>query len=311
MLLLLLLLLLCAAQLAASSSRVMIVANHVQPGGPSVATVAQLQALLDAHPNTVFDVSHSRWTVKNQSIWLRSNRSLVMDSTTVIEGTGLLPLTNPKHEGGGAVLTVTGTNISVAGGRIQQEILSACAQAKVQPTPGACNFGVDIYYSSGITFRDMVVEGSFMSAVRVVGGFWPAGIRPGAPPTSSDWVTLPGLVRQPVLITNVTLLHHRNESFFQLRGFWTVITANVIFSRNTILGSFGYAIDLDSSSSANLVVNNYMKGCLWEGIFTEYSAVGNTIVGNTVLANVSYDQGIHIVSDSPPLPLLYLTPFGW
>ena len=39
-------------------------------------------------------------------------------------------------------------------------------------------------------------------------------------------------------------------------------------------------------------VNNYMKGCLWEGIFTEYSAVQNTIVGNTVIANVTYDQGM-------------------
>ena len=46
----------------------------------------------------------------------------------------------------------------------------------------------------------------------------------------------------------------------------------------------------DSSSSANMVVNNYMKGCLWEGIFTEYSAMQNTIVGNTVIANVTYDQ---------------------
>jgi parallel beta-helix repeat protein len=161
-----------------------------------------------------------------------------------------------------------------------------------------------------------VVEGSFMSAVRVLGGFWPAGIKPGAPPVVSDWVVLPGLARQPVLITNVTLLHHRNESFFQLRGFWTVIAANVIFSRNTILGGFGYAIDLDSSSSANLVVNNFMKGCLWEGIFTEYSAVGNTIVGNTVIANVTYDQGIHIngelnvVVDNTVLMLDGVTPGG-
>ena len=68
----------------------------------------------------------------------------------------------------------------------------------------------------------------------------------------------------------------------------------MIFSRNTILGAFGYAIDLDSSSSANLVVSNYMKGCLWEGIFTEYSAVQNTILGNTVVANVTFDQGIHV-----------------
>ncbi len=86
---------------------------------------------------------------------------------------------------------------------------------------------------------------------------------------TTSWATLGGLARQPVFITNVTLLHHANHSLFQLRGFWTVMTQNVIFSRNTILGPFGYSIDLDSSSSANLVTNNYMKGCLWEGIFTE------------------------------------------
>jgi hypothetical protein len=147
-------LLLSAAPARGNCSRVTIVANRVQPGGQSVATVAQLQALLDTHPSTVFDVSRSRWTVSNQSIWLRSNRSLLMDSATVIEGTGLLPLTDAAHEGGGAVLTVTGSNISVAGGRIEQDILPACVQPKVQPTAGACNFGVDIYHSSAVTFRD-------------------------------------------------------------------------------------------------------------------------------------------------------------
>ena len=221
-----------------------------------------------------------------------------MDSTTTFEGTAETPWT--KHgagqtgEGGGALVTVSGNNISLVGGRFEQEILPACAQVKVQPSPGACNFAVDIYYASGVVFRDTVVEGSFMSAVRVQESFCPAGINPGAPPLITDWAVLPGLAKQPVLITNITLLHHRNESLFQLRGFCTVMASNVIFTRNTILGGFGYAIDLDSSSSANLVVNNFMKGCLWEGIFTEYSAVQNTIVGNTVIADVMYDQGIHL-----------------
>jgi hypothetical protein len=30
-----------------------------------------------------------------------------------------------------------------------------------------------------------------------------------------------------------------------------------------------YSIDLDSSSSGNLVTNNYIEGCIWEGVFTE------------------------------------------
>eukprot|EP01048_Picozoa_sp_COSAG05_P024193 COSAG05_NODE_5574_length_1137_cov_1.023121_2_plen_308_part_00 len=273
-----------------------IVANRVLPSGAPVYSVAQLQQLLDTHAAGVFRVRNSRWTITNTTVWLRSNRSLIMDNVTVFEGTAEVPWTEhgtgQTGEGGGALVTVTGNNISLVGGRFEQEILPECAEAQVQPTPGACNFAVDIYYASGVTFRDTVVEGSFMSAVRVQEGFWPGAIKPGAPPVRTDWAVLPGLARQPVLITNVTLLHHRNESFFQLRGFWTVMASNVIFTRNTILGGFGYAIDLDSSSSANLVVNNYMKGCLWEGIFTEYSAVQNTIVGNTVIANVTYDQGV-------------------
>jgi parallel beta-helix repeat protein len=284
-----------------ASHRLLIVSNRVQTGwaaGAPVRTVAELQAVLDNSPG-VIEVHASRWQVSNRTISLRSHRTLLMDAATTITGTAPIPWT--KHgtgevgEGGGALLTVSGTNISVAGGRFEQEILPACEGVKTQPTPGACNFAVDIYYSSGVTLRDSVVQGSFMSAVRVqesVG--WPAGVKPGAPPVASKWVTLPGLARQPTLITNVTLLHHRNASFFQLRGFWTVMAANVIFTRNTILGPFAYAIDLDSSSSGNLVTNNYMKGCLWEGIFTEYSAVHNVITGNTVVANCTYNQAIHI-----------------
>jgi parallel beta-helix repeat protein len=273
-------------------------ANQVV-GGDVVDTVEQLQRLLDSCPGGIFNIRNSRWTVSNQTIMLRSNRSLIMDASTVITGIAELPWT--KHgagevgEGGGALLTVSGNNISVAGGRFEQEILPACAEVKTQPIQGACNFAIDIYYSSGITLRDSVIQGSFMTAVRVQESIgWPAGIKPGMPPVASKWVTLPGIARQPVLITNVTLLHHRNQTFFQLRGFWTVMTANVIFARNTILGPFGYAIDLDSSSSGNLVTNNYMKGCLWEGIFTEYSAVHNVITGNKVVANCTYDQAIHI-----------------
>ena len=107
------------------------------------------------------------------------------------------------------------------------------------------------------------------------------------------------MAKRPVFITNVSLLHHSDPSFWQLRGFWTVSAQNVIFVRNKILGSFmyllrmihmhyaictcictykfynkhfiyvirsRYAIDLDSSSSENLVHNNYIEGCVWEGL---------------------------------------------
>jgi len=219
----------------------------------------------------------------------------MMDSETVISNSALMPSTEVKKQQGhlvtgyGALLTVVGNNVGVVGGRFEQQnqsIVCNCCRS-------TCNFAIDIYRSSGVKLRDSVVHGSFASSVRVQSGYG-SGISPTQPPGTTSWATLSGLARQPVFITNVTLLHHANHSLFQLRGFWTVMTQNVIFSRNTILGPFMYSIDLDSSSSANIVHNNYMEGPVWEGIFTEYSAVGNVITGNTVVGNVANQAHIHV-----------------
>ena len=126
--------------------------------------------------------------------------------------------------------------IGVVGGRFEQsaqDITCTCCA-------GGCNFAIDIYHSSGVKLRDSVVQGSFGSAVRVQEGYSPAGIKPGAPPVETEWATLSGLARQPVFITNVTLLHHANASLFSLRGFWTVTAMNVILVRNRIMGPFMY-----------------------------------------------------------------------
>ena len=69
-----------------------IVANRVQPGGAPVHSVAQLQALLDTRAG-VFRVRNSRWTITNATVWLRSDRSLIMDSATTFEGTAEVPWT--------------------------------------------------------------------------------------------------------------------------------------------------------------------------------------------------------------------------
>ena len=142
----------CLANVGSSSADVRIVANEVRPSGQPVHTVAQLQALLDANPNTTFHVSRSRWEIdaaEPQSIWLRDNRTLVMSSDTVIAGAARMPATSSLHAGGGALLTVNGNNITLVGGRFEQDILPACNSS-------SCNFAIDIYYSSGVTFRDTV-----------------------------------------------------------------------------------------------------------------------------------------------------------
>ena len=117
----------------------------------------------------------------------------------------------------GALLTISGNNIGLAGGQFLQDkqgIVCNCCQQ-------GCNFAVDIYHSSGVKFRDSVVQGSYGSAVRVQEQYDPGCGKPGGPPVATKWGILPGLARQPVFITNVTLLHHSNSSFFGLRGFWT------------------------------------------------------------------------------------------
>jgi|EP01047_Picozoa_sp_COSAG01_P046602 hypothetical protein len=162
-----------------------------------------------------------------KSIWLRSNRTLSMDSETTIESDVLLPSTEHKLVSGkaitgyGALLTISGNNIGCVGGQFLQEtqdIQCNCCRGN------GCNFAVDIYHSSGVTFRDSVTRGSYGSAVRVLETRdGTAGVHANRPPVETEWGLLAGLARQPVFITNVTLHHHHNDSFFNLRGFWTVM----------------------------------------------------------------------------------------
>lgn len=184
---------------------------------------------------TEFRVTRSHWTIDSQnprSIWLRSNRTLLMDSETTIVSKVLLPSTEHKVVNGkpvtgyGALLTITGNNVACAGGQFLQEtqnITCNCCR-------DGCNFAVDIYHASGVTFRDSVTRGSFGSAVRVQETRdGTGGVQPTRPPVITKWGLLPGLARQPVFITNVTLYHHDNGSFFNLRGFWTVMVRDIAF----------------------------------------------------------------------------------
>ena len=134
------------------SNTIDIVANKVIGGG-NVPTVAALQALLDGHPGTLFRVKASRWQIDAaapKSIWLRDNRTLLMDGQTVIENPAgaLLPSTYVQPGPGGkaitgygALLTVSGNNIGVVGGRFEQQPQNlSCTWGKP-----ACNFAIDIF----------------------------------------------------------------------------------------------------------------------------------------------------------------------
>ena len=65
-------------------------ANHIDflPSQKKRTTARELQALLDANPNTVVQLRQSSFEIipdgNNSGITIRSNRSIVMDSTSVI-----------------------------------------------------------------------------------------------------------------------------------------------------------------------------------------------------------------------------------
>ena len=65
--------------------RVEITANRL--GGRQVETVAQLNAVLEAHPNAIGYVRDSAFTIdpaRPEPVRVRSNRSLVLDGATTI-----------------------------------------------------------------------------------------------------------------------------------------------------------------------------------------------------------------------------------
>lgn len=201
-----------------------------------------------AYVCTEFRVSRSHWTISAQnpqSIWLRDNRTLLMDSDTIIDSKVLLPSTEHKVINGkpvtgyGALLTITGNNVACVGGQFLQEsqnITCNCCR-------DGCNFAVDIYHASGVILRDSVTKGSFGSAVRVQETRdGTGGVEPTRPPVETQWGLLPGLARQPVFITNVSLHHHSNASFFSLRGFWTVTVRKCLLYSLSIVRVFKLSV---------------------------------------------------------------------
>ena len=99
--------------------------------GQAVETVAQLQQVLDSHPNTIVYVSGSSFTIDKadpQPIRLHSDRSLVMDAATTILADGVvMPPTDPTPpqnvSGYGGVVVLSGENIAISGGNIEQTAL--------------------------------------------------------------------------------------------------------------------------------------------------------------------------------------------
>jgi parallel beta-helix repeat protein len=260
---------------------VRIVKNLLVASGTPVFTVAQLQATLDSSPDTVFSIEQSQWdidTAKPLPIILRSNRSLIMDDATLISSSVTVPPVPLQRspQWGGALLVISGENIAVSGGRFLQ--LSEDM---------ATGFAIVMEKSRDVKLRDGLIQGNFENSCIVnFDDYWIDGY---TPPVGTTWPTFNGLVSPPNLITNMTIRHHPNATQYNSRGIWLVMSQNIIITRNNIWGNFVFGIDLDSSSSANIVASNYVNGCSTGGVVTEYGATHNILVNNHVQANGVYN----------------------
>ncbi len=296
----------------ALTSRVLIADNKLVGSGAVVKTVAQLQQVLDSHPGTIVDLARSTFTIDRadpQPVRLTSNRSLLMDAQTTIRNDGAtMPPTDPTPpqnvSGYGGLVVVTGDNVALAGGRIEQTALDlVCKYGPNRDTGGSCNFGVDVWNAVNAKVTGVTIHGSFSDAIRV---FNSQGIDRGKPVAESfGKAALAALTRRPVVIAHNTLVNpfsHGNCSTctVQPRGIWLIVSAGVIVSSNTVVGPWLYGIDMDSEASFCTITNNTVTDSLYASIFVEMQCTGNIITGNTVRQSgtnpYSKCGGIHVDS---------------
>ena len=280
--------------------------------GQPVETVAQLQRVLDSHPGTVVYVSGSLFTIDwadPKPVVLRSNRSLVMDAATTIRNDGaVMPPTDPTPpqnvSGYGGVVVISGSNIALSGGNIEQTALDlVCKYGPDRDTGGSCNFGVDIFHASDAKVTGVTINGSFSDAIRVFDSRGQAGGKPVA--AAFGAAALGALTRRPVVLARNTLVNpypHGNCSgcSVQPRGIWLIVSDGVIVSSNTVVGPWLYGIDMDSEASFCTVTNNTIRDSLYASIFVEMQCTGNMITANTVRQTGAHVRatcaGIHVDS---------------
>ena len=286
--------------------------NKLASSGEPVETIAQLQLVLNAHPNTVVHLSRSTFTVDKanpQPVRLNSNRSLLMDAHSAIRNDGAVmppsdPLPPQNVSGYGGVVILTGQNIALSGGRIEQTALDlVCKYGPNRDTGGSCNFGVDVFNAADAKVTGVTIHGSFADAIRVFDSQGNAGGKPVA--ATFGEAALAALTRRPVVLSHNTLSNpfpHGNCSTctVQPRGIWLIVSAGVIVSSNTVVGAWEYGIDMDSEASFCTITNNTVTDSLYASIFVEMQCTANMITANTIRQSGAnpYETcaGIHVDS---------------
>ena len=138
----------------------------------NVATVAELQQLLDAHPNTVVYLRRSQFEVvpdgNTTGLTIRSNRSVVLDdhttiwcrSTARLPSPGSLPAAEAKY--GPHLVMLTGTNVGFKGGHVTDYTVNATGAAV------PVTVGVRVFMARDAKLVGVTLRGGWGNAVRVV-----------------------------------------------------------------------------------------------------------------------------------------------
>ena len=238
-------------------------------------TVAQLQSVLDASPNTIIYLFRSTFEIDKANpkpIKLHSNRSLVMDAATKIRNRVTMPPTvslPPQNVSGyGGVVILSGSNIALSGGRIEQDALNLeCKYGPDRDTGGSCNFGVDVYQGTDVKVINVTIIGSFGDAIRVYNGQANARGKPVA--EAFGKAALAALTRRPVVLAHNTIVNpysfgNCSNCTVQPRGMWIIGSAGV--SGNSVVGPWKYGIDMDSEASFCTITNNIVTDSLYAAI---------------------------------------------
>jgi hypothetical protein len=215
--------------------------------------------LLDSNPNTAVYLRNTRIKIvpdgNNSGIVIRSNRSLVMDSTSQIYCNSELPppLSLPASEAkyGPHLVMLTGGNVGIKGGMLSQP-------QNLSTTP-SLNVGIRVFMASDAKVASVTLNGSWGQAIRVFNGdgatsppfdkcpsYFTAGCQaPQLPfeqglPYSSELaraeLLLEGMVRPPVSVINNIVVATTHAK----RGVWLHWVFGAIVTGNMIRGPFDY-----------------------------------------------------------------------
>jgi hypothetical protein len=294
---------------------VVVIDLNVEVGsGKPVATAAALQAVLDGNPHTAVHVKRSSFEIipdgSSTGIAIRSNRSLVMDNSSVIYCDSHLPL--PLHlpsaeaKYGPHLVLLTGTNVGFKGGTLLQQGNTSAGAADT--------VGVRIFMARDAKLVGVNLTGSWGNHIRIFNGdgatspTFPScpsyfntacqiGQLPFADPESQlslSAMLLRGLTAPPVSLLGNTI----TATAVGTRAIWLTWAFGAVVARNVIRGPLHYGVDLDAMASFSVLTANDVEvhpgsdRHAATALFVEMQCRSNVIASNRLVS-----------LDSAPVPI--------